>query len=267
MSATFVIGNLYGHGFNRKQLSKLEKFGFSVRPEQSEYMGSQICHFIDFAEGPPLELIEVSREKEYLEFVPKGMKPFCPGISLIIAEDSESTIEGYEQNFNHLHPYKLHVNYDGSTAPRKPGWNYLNFETPIVPGTFIWLTKLDEPKPTRHKMTFHLNGVKGLSGIVLNLPSEELETLAQVVNNPIVDGSIDINGIRVWSRNASDYLPEKGGKLFPLQAVVLKTEQAGFDYLSQIDGAKLTSFQSQPVIHLETNMLSWDILVVLPTTK
>jgi hypothetical protein len=262
-----VISNLYGHGFDRTQLSKLEKFGFSIRPEASEYMGSQICRFIDFAEGPSLELIEVTREKDYLAFVPKGMKPFCPGISLLIEEDSESTIEDYEQRFSHLHPYTLHVNYDGSTAPRKPGWNYLNFETPIVTDTFIWLTKLDSPKPTRRKITFHPNGVKGLSGIVVNLPSEELRTLAQVVNKPIVDGSLDINGIRVWSGNASNYLPEKGDKRFPLQAVVLKTDNRGFEYLSKIEGAKQISFMAQPAISIETNRKSWDVLIVPQTLE
>ena len=81
------------------------------------FSGSQHCRFIDFKEGPALELIDVEDHKAYLDFVPKEMMPYCPGISLALPEGSERRIEEVERGFRRLRPYTLHVNYDGGTDP------------------------------------------------------------------------------------------------------------------------------------------------------
>lgn len=256
----FTISNIYGHGFDRTQLSKLKRMGFKIRPEFSRYMGSQICRFIDFEEGPSLELIEVANEEEYLNFVPRGMKPYCPGISLVLPKRSESSLRDSEQKFSELRPYALHVNYDGSADPKKPGWDYLNFEIQLVADTFIWLTKLDEPIPIREHITDHSNGVKVILGLMFDLKIEELKSLSRLVNEDIVDGVLKIGGVKIWSKSAIDDFPNVHDKLFPLLAIVLKADT--FNYFeAQIGDAKEVSFMTRSAIHIETNKLAWDLLV------
>ena len=143
------IGSLYGHGFDRAQRAALEGVGFSLRPQASVYAGSQLCHFIDFSAGPALELIEVTDRSDYEAFVPAGMTPFCPGISLQVGDGSPAALNDYAREFASLEPYRLRVPYPGGTEPGAPGWHYLNFARPVVPGLFIWLTAIDEPKPCR----------------------------------------------------------------------------------------------------------------------
>ena len=117
-----AISNIFGHDFDSHQLSRLETLGFRIRPQVSTYMGSQLCRFVDFEKGPCLEFIEVEDDKAYLDFVPDGMTPYCPGISLALFQESETTIGDYERELHHLLPYTLHVSYDGSADPARPGW-------------------------------------------------------------------------------------------------------------------------------------------------
>ena len=107
------IGNLYGHGFDHGQRAELAGLGFSLRPQASVYAGSQLCHFLDFPSGPALELIEVTDRSDYESFVPAGMAPFCPGISLVVGDGSPAALDAYEREFAGLEPYRLRVPYQG----------------------------------------------------------------------------------------------------------------------------------------------------------
>src|SRR3990172_13176093 len=133
-----AISNIYGHSFGARQLSQLETLGFTMRPQVSRYAGAQLCRFIDFERGPCLELIEVEDDQAYRDFLPDGMHAYCPGISLALPQAGR--LGDYEHEFRHLRPYRLHVNYDGSSGSPGPGWHYLNFAVPVVENTFIWLT-------------------------------------------------------------------------------------------------------------------------------
>ena len=73
-----AVSHIFGHGFDRCALSRLESLGFCIRPNALCFAGAQLCRFIDFAEGPSLEVIEVEDHDAYLDFVPKGMIPYCP---------------------------------------------------------------------------------------------------------------------------------------------------------------------------------------------
>ncbi len=182
------IGNVYGHGFDGTALSRLETLGFAVRPEVSHYAGSQVLRFIDFERGPPLELIEVANEKEYRDFVPKGMVPYCPGISLVLSQGPKRGLADFQEGFADLRPYPLHMNYDGTADPGKTGWNYLNFAVPVVRDTFIWLTQLDDPRPPRPPPAPHPNGARGVLGLVFDLSARQLGTLSMLVGARPVHG-------------------------------------------------------------------------------
>jgi hypothetical protein len=254
------ISNIYGHGFNLQQLSQLEARGFRIRPEASKYIGSQICRFIDFQAGPSLECIEVESKEAYLAFVPKGMKPYCPGIALLLEEESPAAMEGYQQAFAELFPYPLHINYDGSADQGKPGWNYLNFGIPVVPDTFIWLTELEEPRPANTHRTDHPNGVMGVRGFVFDLGAEKLNQFLKLVRGRFATGSFHMGEQEIWLKNTLQDFPDGPDKTFPLTAIVLKTEK--FDFFKKpMDGVKKISFKSRPAVYIETNRLCWDILI------
>ncbi len=254
-----AISNIYGHGFDSLQLSRLEALGFNLRPQVSKYMGAQLCRFIDFERGPCLELIEVEDDRAYLDFVPAGMRAYCPGISLAISQTK--TIEDYEREFRHLRPYSLHVNYDGSTDSGGPGWNYLNFGIPLVADTFIWLTGFDEPKPVRQYLSSHPNTVKGIEGLVFDLGVESLQEFRQLVKGDMAEGDFKINGLSVWSKDILDGLLKGHDKVFPLIAVILRAEN--LDYFTALpEETRRCSFMSHSAVHLVTNRLSWDLVVI-----
>jgi hypothetical protein len=224
-------------------------------------MGSQLCRFVDFEKGPCLEFIEAEDDKAYLDFVPDGMTPYCPGISLALFQESETTIGDYEREFHHLLPYTLHVSYDGSADPARPGWNYLNFAIPVVADTFIWLTEYDEPRPVKEYVISHPNTVKGIVGIVFDLDVENLQQLAQLVKGDITEGSFKIDKLKVWSKNTIDDFPNVCDKAFPLTAITLKAENLDY-FAAPVEGVREVSFMSRPAMHIETNRLSWDLLVI-----
>lgn len=250
-----TIGNLYGHGFDPGQLAKLEGMGFVIRPEASTYMGSQLCHFIDFPVGPSLELIEVTDRSDYESFVPSGMEPYCPGISLLVQEGSPAALDGYEREFATLEPYRLHVGYSQGAGPGAPGWHYLNFARPVVPGTFVWLTAFDEPKPVPAKRTGHANGVRGVMGLVLDLGRAELEGLSRLAGQPLIEGEVQIGGVTVVGVGAG-----AAARAFPLRAVVLQVGSLE-GFATGLFSAEATQLMGRSTLCIETNPLSWDVWI------
>jgi hypothetical protein len=251
-----TISNIYGHGFDKPQFSKLEAFGFRMRPEVSTYMGSQLCHFIDFESGPALEFIEVEDHQAYLDFVFEGMKAYCPGISFVLAESSTKTVGDFEREFHDLEPYLLHVNYDSSQTPAAPGWNYLNFKIPVVADTFVWLTAFDQPRPVRHFETTHPNGVTGVIGLVFDLDCVDLDVLARLLKTDFSGGALQAGGVSI---RAKDALPPLVAKTFPLKAIVLRAKNLDFFAASAV---RASSFMAHPAVHIHTNPLAWDLLIV-----
>lgn len=250
-----TISNLYGHGFDRAQLDRLERLGFSLRPEVSTYAGSQRCLFLDFAEGPALELIEVTDRADYESFVPAGMEPYCPGISLVADDGSPSDLDAYEREFADHEPYRLHVPYRAEDGPDGPGWHYLNFGRPLVAGTFVWLTAFDQPRPTAARDTAHTNGARGVVGLVFELGAEELQSLSRLVGRPLVDSTLTIGGVSVIPADAG--APRR---LFPLRAVVLRADSLDA-FQAHAPSAAETSVMGRAALRIETNPTAWDILV------
>jgi hypothetical protein len=253
------ISNIYGHGFDAIQVSRLESLGFRIRPQVSKFMGAQVCRFIDFEQGPCLELIEIEDDKAYMEFIPDGMRAYCPGISLAISDTEK--MNNLERQIQHLRPYALHVNYDGSPGSDKPGWNYLNFGNPIVADTFIWLTACDEPRPIRERVTHHPNTVKGIDGIFFNVGDHSLKELERLVMEKLTSDALTIDGLTVWSRGTLDEFQIENDKDFPLAAIILRAEN--LDYFAKFpEQIKRFSFMSHPAVHIATNRYSWDLVVI-----
>ena len=250
------ITNLYGHGFDHGQRAGLARSGFTLRPQASRYAGAQLCHFIDFSTGPALELIEVTDRSDYESFVPAGMAPFCPGISLVVGDGSPAELDTYERDFAAYEPYRLHVPYSG-TVPGAPGWHYVNFGRPVVPGTFIWLTAYDEPRPAPARETGHANGALGVVGLLFDLHWEALEGLSQLAGQPVADGRLRIGDVTITGTVAG-----AGGspKQFPLREVVLRARSLD-TVRAHATTAHETQLMGRPALRLETNPLAWDLLI------
>ena len=255
-----VIGNVYGHGFGPPQVEAVERAGFSLRTPPSRYAGAQVCRFIDFEDGPALELIQVEDPRAYLDFVPNGMKPYEPGLSLIVPEWAERELADFERKHAMFDPYRIHVPYDGSDDASHPGWNYLNFATPLLPGVFVWLTKLDEPRPRQPLVPRHPNGVSGVRGLVFDGDSDTLGHLARVAEAEPAGGVVTVEGVTLWPKSSLQDMPRIRGKVFPLLAVVLETRDLSL-LPRDLRQGHATSFESQPAVHVETNDLSWDLLI------
>lgn len=255
-----TVGNVYGHGFGTAEVSRLERLGFAIRPQVDHYAGSQILRFIDFERGPPLELIEVASKEEYENFVPRGMVPYSPGISLVLPSGSRKTLADFRDEFGGLRPHPLHVNYDDTSDPGKPGWNYLNFEVSVIPGIFLWLTQLEEPRPQPERAMKHANGARGLRGLLLDLEAEKLATLARLVGGEVVRGAMRIGGLTFWTWEAFEDPPRIPGKRFPLVAAVVETDRSDVR-MAEREGALQVSFLSSPATRVPTGPLSWDLLM------
>lgn len=256
-----TIGNVYAHGFSEARVAEFERLGFEFRPGVGHYAGAQVTRFIDFEEGPALEVVDVSDAQAYEEFCPEGMVPYCPGISLLLPEATRGALKPFEERASDLRPYRLHVNYDGSSDPGKPGWTYLNFGRPPVRDTFIYLMVREEPRLPRPDIVAQPNRVRRVRGVWFDLETRELQRLADLVGVEIVDGAFRIGDVAVWSR---DGVPERlraEGKRFPLQAIFLEAPDHGA-WPSPGAAVVATTFRSRPALRCRTNPLSWDLLLL-----
>ncbi len=250
------VSSLYGHGFDEAHLTRLEELGFTLRPQVMTYAGSQVCHFIDFAAGPALEFIQVTDRSDYESFVPAGMRPYCPGISLVDDGDP-ATLDVYDRDFSDLDPYRLHVAYDDGAGSDSPGWHYLNFAVPLVRDTFIWLTAFDAPKPARTQAVGHTNGARGVVGLEFGLPASELAGLSRLTGQPFVDDRLNVAGVTVRATGDGSDVARKA---FPLRSVVLRAGSLE-SFQAHAKGAQTTTFMGEPAIRITTNPLAWDLVI------
>jgi hypothetical protein len=254
-----TISNIYGHGYGHAQIERLRSLGFRIRDQVSTFAGSQLLRFVDFAEPPALEFIEVEDESAYAGFLPSGMVAYCPGINLLIPQDSSKVQSDYEQSYQAWGPYSLHVNYDGSEESDRPGWNYLNFDVPVVRDTFIYLTEMDDPRPVRRVETDHPNTAKRVTGLVFDLDETDLAKLANLVGAEMVGGQFDLGGVQIWASNAAAGNIKIPEKRFPLAAIIIEAESMEFFRVK--DRVRATDFLSRPAAHIKTTEFSWDLIV------
>ena len=254
-----TINNIYGHGYCQTQIENLRAWGFRIRHPASRFAGSQILRFVDFSAGPSLEFIEVKSEREYFDFLPKGMVRYCPGINLLIPPSSSRDIDEFRQIYQDWGANPRHVNYDGSDEPDQPGWNFLNFDVPVVRDTFVYLSQLDDPQPARKSETSHPNSAKQVQGLIFALEEGELAKLTKLAGAKMVAGTIDLAGVQIWSSKALKYdliLPKKR---FPLVVVVIKA--ISLDFFAGKKDITIIEYESQPAVYIKTTDLSWDMLI------
>lgn len=262
---TLTIHNIFGHGYNREDLSRFQELGFILRPQGSSFAGAQELRFIDFTAGPCLELIEVTYPEEYLNFVPPGMIPYAPGLNLALAENSPRPLSTYQERFQDWQPYLLHENYEGGRESQKPGWNYLNFRDPVLPGTFVFLTEFEKPYPAKHPRAVHPNTISRVSGLVFDQPAESLERLSQLTDQTLQDGTLVLDGIPLYSREAAPLPvrsigPQAPEKAFSLTAVLLQAESLSTLQKADPDLEEL-DLGGRQALRIPTPSRSWELVV------
>ncbi len=255
-----VIGNIYGHGFGREEAAAIEHAGFAVRAQPHRRAGGTVSRFVDFEDGPALELVEVENPRAYLDAVPDGMMPYAPGVSLIVPSWAERDLSDFARRHAVFRPYPTHAAYDGSGDASRPGWNHLNFATPLFPGVFVWLSQLDDPQPRRALVPRHPNGALGVRGIVLEGKEGCLRNLARIAEVVPTNDAVTIEGVTLWPRASLDDVPRISGKAFPLLAVVIEMPDLN-TIPREIRETHGASFGSQPAVHVPTNDLAWDLVL------
>jgi hypothetical protein len=254
------IGTLYAHGYVLSELERLASLGFSLRPAASWYAGAQSLRFVDFSHPPALELISVEDERKYANFIPHGMTAYSPGVSLVIDPGSGRTLEDYQTAFKAWNPYRIHVGYQGGTDPTEPGWNYLNFATPIVEKTFIYLTEYEEPKPQPPPPVMHPNTSAQVTGIVFDIPLPTLTTLSRLSSQRQSDGPMALGNITVFGESHVPPEVRLRRKPFPLVAVVISVQTLRMHAESPTRPHSI-DWLGESSILLEMNPLSWDIIL------
>ena len=254
------VHSIFGHGYHREDRSRLKQAGFNFRSRGTDFAGAQFLRHIDFLTCPCLELIEVRDHRVYENFVPRGMVPYSPGINLALDEDGETTIEKLREEFSSWGPYILHENYEGGEHERKPGWNYLNFREPLLPGTYLWVTEYEKPYPATPPKTTHPNAVTGVSGLLFDLSPVQFKDLSRLIGQPVQEGALSLGGTSFYSREGvllEGGLPDTE---FPLAAVLLQTENLDFFQSDRIPGEK-TTFQGKPAYWIQNPPQCWDLII------
>jgi hypothetical protein len=84
--------------------------------------------------------------------------------------------------------------------------------------------------------------------------------LSHFVKGTFIDGVLAVGDLAVWSNSAVDDFPTGRAKAFPLMTIVLKAKSLDY-FAAGVDYAREVSFMSHPAILIETNRLSWALLV------
>jgi hypothetical protein len=188
------------------------------------------------------------------------MTPYCPGISLVADAGPKRSLGDFQATFHTWDPYRIHLGYGGGNDPATPGWNYLNFGTPVVANTFIYLTEYEVPRPTPPSPPLHHNTATSITGLVFDLTLGELGALSALSSRETTEGAFQFGGIMIYGAPHVPAEVRSRRKLFPLVAVIVT--------VANLSGPARASSRSRPIQWLdqgavlaEMNPLSWDLIL------
>ena len=115
----------------------------------------------------------------------------------------------------------------------------------MLPGTFIWLTAFDQPRPAPARKTQHANSVLGVVGLLFDVRPERLDDLSHLAGQSMAEGALRIGDVSIAATGA-DGPPRQ----FPLRAVVLRA-----DSLEAFDRVLGRIRQVEGIASTETSLL------------
>ncbi|HYX38262.1 MAG TPA: hypothetical protein VE954_34605, partial [Oligoflexus sp.] len=167
-----------------------------------------------------------------------------------------------------------HKNYDWAinSNDRLPGWNFLQFSKPPIPGVNFGMTERepsgknssDEVKTKRFALMYHPNTARTFLGalIVTADPAHRKAFEAISAARPQGDRSYLADGTFVqWVKPGSDLAKNFSDKKFPLQAFVVGvSSMEKFQAAAKPEGS--IDFNRKKAAHIKLVPESWDILAV-----
>jgi hypothetical protein len=252
------IGSLYAHGYSQDRMEFIQSLGFSLRPESSVFAGSQVLRFLDFSRPPALEFIRVEDENAYREFLPPGMTPYSPGISIVIDPNSKPALPDYADALREWKPYQIHFDNEGGSDPAKPGTDYLNFAIPLLEKTFIYLSQSQDAGREHPVPPLHANTALRVTGLVFDLPEKSLMPLSSLFKMDPAEVNAAWGGVNIFDERYVTAELRRRKKLFPLAAVIVET---GTLTPHSGRGTRLIRWRGKPSALVETNPMSWDIIL------
>ena len=193
---------------------------------------------------------------------------FVPGFSLRSPTSLEETYETQKARWSEFEPAMSHRDYDWTEGGegRRPGWNFLDFGTPVVPGVVVWATEY-EASPAREVKRLerlaqppHRNGVNAILGFVFDVSEKEKSALSLVTGTPWHGGVLTLqDGPKIFAlRERPEFAGLFETKTSPFKAVILGcpslsrfTEVSGLLPIEQRAMVRIASPRAE----------SWDILV------
>jgi hypothetical protein len=118
---------------------------------------------------------------------------------------------------------------------------------------------MDDPKPMRKVVTDHPNSTKKVIGLVFDLDEEYFVKLVNLTGVEMVEGGMNLAGVKIWSSNALMENIRIPKKQFPLASIVIQAES--IDFFQGKEGVKVFEYLSKPTVYIETTELSWDLII------
>lgn len=258
---------------NGSEYLSLANRGFHLSDEIMEHPGKQICRFLMFRHRDPkrpnarqyLEFVEIAEFEALRKTYPPETEESVmwePGFSFVAPS---SLKEFYEKNMNSLiqfEPKLTHRNYQWQTDSTSylPGWNFLNFENPIVPGIHIWCTEY-EPLPeikARPPVTPHPNTASQIVGFIWNLKPSTAQAITGLTESSITNKQILLSDGTTIYLDSSFSTSEKQ---FPFSAVVLKCDNWGI-FCEKAKPDQFLNWNGQEAALIKFESTGWDIVVL-----
>jgi hypothetical protein len=286
MQPTLMFDHCYQKVTRLSDYERFESLGFTLLAGSAEHPYSLLSRILFF--GSPE--VSVNGAIHCLEFCwirdvegelayAKESNPtaqerdlFSPGFSLRSSTSLEATFEMQKTRWAPFRPTLSHRNYDWTDGGegRRAGWNFLNFETPLVPGVEVWATEY-EASPAREgkrlerlAMPPHRNGVNAILGFVFDVSEQGKAALSLVTGAQWHEGVLGLqDGPKIFNQRER---PEFAGlfqtKTSPFKAVILGC--ASLTRFSQVSG--LLPLEQRAMVQIAAPQSeSWDILVAEPS--
>ena len=196
---------------------------------------------------------------------------FMPGFSLRSPTSLEACAASKQAQWAALGPRAVHRNYDWTDGgdERRPGWNFLQFDVPVLPGVEVWLTEY-EASPRREQARIdrlaqpkHRNGVDAFRGFVFDVDDQAKGTLSMLTDSTWRDGVLTLHdGMEIFAqRERPEFAGLFASKTSPFKAVIMECPSLAHfcevSRLQPLDGLAMVRIAS-------THPESWDILVREP---
>ncbi|HZF80671.1 MAG TPA: hypothetical protein VEZ89_12880 [Rubrivivax sp.] len=285
MNTALIFDHCYQKVTEPVDYERFESLGFTLSSASAEHPYSLLSNFLFFgspeaAVNGPTHYLEFCHIRDVAGELAYSRKSdptagerdlFVPGYSLRSTTSLEACFAANQAQWATLRPNLSHRNYDWIQGgdEHRPGWNFLHFDGPVIPGVVVWLTEY-EATPRRHQarldriaLAQHRNGVKAIGGFVFDLTDDDKNKLSLLTNSPWCDGVLTMHdGMKIFAlRDCAVFGGLFSAKTLPFKAVILECPSLAHfcevSGLRPLDGRRLVQIASaQPE--------SWDILVTEP---